>query len=1098
MSGWEQPSSQRMLDACTNLTPHTTHSLDMLNNSLQTTLRYVGFGAVAGAGSLFYLARRYQRRWALPAFAGGVSGTFLGQYVGAMSFASHFNQEGRDPRVVLQTLARISRESDVKRAQRMAGGGSVETVRGDSGGSSSHGIGSNAGSSRWDQLRGASGTNGIHQSTSATQSTPAIDTDLTNFPRSSEDFEYVSDSDRTHTAHTHARRAKVPLPGIARTAYDLRKPQSALSASASLTNQPHHSQYQSDGFIGRGTPPRGPPKQSLPVRTSKLSQKHVFLPGEIQTRALPYESERGESTSGSHMHRPPTAHEQQQEEEEERTSARFRLAERMGKEERERASHNRLTAYAVGERYKMRSLAAYSKREHNAWARQYDEAIYTVYHRPLLPGYSAASCIRSSNPSRSPGGGSIIDMYEEADELPQLAEMDHSHQRPFDDVANSPPRIDDDGFIREGSGVAGSVDESGNGSASVAAIPESNTDEPRDDADVQSTESRRQTQTKTQKEKAKPKRKWKTQLESVNDTVAEVIHFDYGVSVFYNMTESQERDILQDMVNAGVVVRPLHPDSREMEQCHYGQDSNIPSSRILNDFFTLKTNSHYLKLSLAHALAQSTKLSAFEELTLGVLDSASTIPKELAATGTLALDRRQAIRLTGKLFKLRVDVNLVSNVLDVPELFWSEAGLKALYDAGRDYFEIGARVQTLNERLAVAGDLLDIIHEHVNEQGMSRITIIIIWLIVIACLVAVGEVGARLALHALRPGSVTMVEGGMRRLMRTNKRDLWFDGGDDGAGGDGTGTIILSTQSPAPTFASPDAATDGRTTMIGGGVSSLSIQSGVSSASSASSVSSVSSVSSQSTQSSISSQSLDSSQSSQSSQSTHSLQSSQSSQSSLSSLSSSSSLSSASPSATLSDSDSSNDRAWIAGPIVGSIVGALALLGLLLFLLTRKRNKQRALSGKQAQEAALASGGSAAGGGVATDGDATNGAATDGAAAGNTTNNSNMLGVGAGAAGAAGAGAIAAASSRRSFTPSSHSHSRRDSLLARSNSDRSMFRPHSEHSFGAWEQQSRSSHDILAPPPPPNNGQSNNTNRHSVASPLDELVRSFSLRKANK
>lgn len=173
------------------------------------------------------------------------------------------------------------------------------------------------------------------------------------------------------------------------------------------------------------------------------------------------------------------------------------------------------------------------------------------------------------------------------------------------------------------------------------------------------------------------------------------------------MTESQERDILQDMVNAGVVVRPLHPDSREMEQCHYGQDSNIPSSRILNDFFTLKTNSHYLKLSLAHALAQSTKLSAFEELTLGVLDSASTIPKELAATGTLALDRRQAIRLTGKLFKLRVDVNLVSNVLDVPELFWSEAGLKALYDAGRDYFEIGARVQTLNERLAVAGDLLD-------------------------------------------------------------------------------------------------------------------------------------------------------------------------------------------------------------------------------------------------------------------------------------------------------------------------------------------------------------------------------------------------------
>lgn len=68
---------------------------------------------------------------------------------------------------------------------------------------------------------------------------------------------------------------------------------------------------------------------------------------------------------------------------------------------------------------------------------------------------------------------------------------------------------------------------------------------------------------------------------------------------------------------------------------------------------------------------------------------------------------------------------------------------------------------------------------------MSRITIIIIWLIVIACLVAVGEVradkmrtweyhtnkdtqvGARLTLHALRPGSMTMLEGATMMLRRS-------------------------------------------------------------------------------------------------------------------------------------------------------------------------------------------------------------------------------------------------------------------------------------------------------------------------------------------
>ena len=85
------------------------------------------------------------------------------------------------------------------------------------------------------------------------------------------------------------------------------------------------------------------------------------------------------------------------------------------------------------------------------------------------------------------------------------------------------------------------------------------------------------------------------------------------------------------------------------------------------------------------------------------------------------------MKLTGRLFRLRLDVNLVSNVLDVPELFWSEASLRNLYDAVREYMEIGQRVSVLNEKLAVASDLLDLIHSHLNGNAMERITWIIIW-----------------------------------------------------------------------------------------------------------------------------------------------------------------------------------------------------------------------------------------------------------------------------------------------------------------------------------------------------------------------------------
>lgn len=125
----------------------------------------------------------------------------------------------------------------------------------------------------------------------------------------------------------------------------------------------------------------------------------------------------------------------------------------------------------------------------------------------------------------------------------------------------------------------------------------------------------------------------------------------------------------------------------------------------------LKSRSHLLKLSIAHALAQSTLLAHFESNAQRVLSSPQTlaIPQQLANKGALQLKRREALKLTGRLFTLRRDVNLVSNVLDVPELFWSEATLKELYDAVREYMEISGRVQVLNERLGMASDFVSVL-----------------------------------------------------------------------------------------------------------------------------------------------------------------------------------------------------------------------------------------------------------------------------------------------------------------------------------------------------------------------------------------------------
>ncbi|KAK0524668.1 Sad1-interacting factor 3 [Tilletia horrida] len=274
--------------------------------------------------------------------------------------------------------------------------------------------------------------------------------------------------------------------------------------------------------------------------------------------------------------------------------------------------------------------------------------------------------------------------------------------------------------------------------------------------------------------------------------LAELIILPYGVLVMYNFSAIEERQVIEDIVSSGGVRGPLSPEDEETEAFHFCYDPTVPAPRIFNDFFTFRAPNHLLKLSLAHAIAQSTKLSVFEESMQRTLELTSHIPKELANTGELKLKRREALRLTGRLFKLRVDVNLTSNVASVPELFWSHATLKALYDPIRDYLEIDQRVENLNERLAVANDLLEIIHEDIANKAMSNITLIIIILILVACIVACGEISARLILHNRGASAVSKLA---RAAARTGGGGLWGAGAGFDAAAVGQEPFRLVTRS---------------------------------------------------------------------------------------------------------------------------------------------------------------------------------------------------------------------------------------------------------------------------------------------------------------
>ena len=60
-----------------------------------------------------------------------------------------------------------------------------------------------------------------------------------------------------------------------------------------------------------------------------------------------------------------------------------------------------------------------------------------------------------------------------------------------------------------------------------------------------------------------------TPTTKTEEDVAEVVFFEFGVVVFFGLEERHEKDIIEDISNAGIVKRPIDEDDWEIEECHF-------------------------------------------------------------------------------------------------------------------------------------------------------------------------------------------------------------------------------------------------------------------------------------------------------------------------------------------------------------------------------------------------------------------------------------------------------------------------------------------------------------------------------------------------
>lgn len=158
---------------------------------------------------------------------------------------------------------------------------------------------------------------------------------------------------------------------------------------------------------------------------------------------------------------------------------------------------------------------------------------------------------------------------------------------------------------------------------------------------------------------------------------------------------------------------------------------------IKGDNIHLVTTNIFECLAYSYAFAQSVKLAFFETLVDADIERTKMIPESMARTGNIQSTREDIGRRIGELFVNRFYINLHTDILDTPDIFWDNDDFADHYDHCRRYLEIPKRVEILNQRLDIIKDLYDMLNNELTIQHGYKLEWIVIYLICIEVLIEV-------------------------------------------------------------------------------------------------------------------------------------------------------------------------------------------------------------------------------------------------------------------------------------------------------------------------------------------------------------------------
>lgn len=137
------------------------------------------------------------------------------------------------------------------------------------------------------------------------------------------------------------------------------------------------------------------------------------------------------------------------------------------------------------------------------------------------------------------------------------------------------------------------------------------------------------------------------------------------------------------------------------------------------------------KAAFASGLSRSTTLAVLENTMEKHILNTRVITEKISKGAKINLKESDALKSIGKLFLIRGRLNLYSELIETPDLYWSEPHLERIFKNVSRYLDIAPRISILNSKLDYCTDECRALISLLSEKKSTFLEWIIIYLITV-------------------------------------------------------------------------------------------------------------------------------------------------------------------------------------------------------------------------------------------------------------------------------------------------------------------------------------------------------------------------------